>query len=300
MPLAPAIDWRSLYPFTSHWRTVRPGIRQHYLDEGRGDPVVCLHGNPTWSFYFRDVILGLRDIARVVVPDHVGCGLSDKPQLYPYRLADHVRNAEQLLIEELDLRRITLVLHDWGGAIGMGVAVRHPERIARLVVLNTAAFVLPHCPLRIRACRIPGLGPLLVRGLNAFARAALHMAVVHRERLTPAVRAGFLAPYDSWRNRIATLRFVQDIPLRPQHPAWATVNGIAAALPALRDKPMLIGWGERDFCFSEPFLQEWLRRFPQAAVHRYPDAGHYVLQDAHERIVPEIRRFTCPPAARPI
>jgi len=177
-----------LYPFRPHWLDVGDAgapIRMHYLDEGPRDApaVLMLHGNPTWSFYYRTLIPGLAERCRVVVPDHVGCGLSDKPQEGAYyALERHIANLEAL-VAHLDLRDLTLVLHDWGGAIGMGFATRHPERVARLVVLNTAAFYQPALPLRIKLCRIPLVGDVLLRGLNAFARLALRWAVVHRERL---------------------------------------------------------------------------------------------------------------------
>ena len=124
-------DWRPLYPFASHYAVIAGG-RQHYLDEGRGPAVVMLHGNPTWSFYYRNLVLALRDEHRVIVPDHMGCGLSDKPQEYTYTLRQHIDNLEHLLDEELQVPEVDLVVHDWGGAIGMGYAVRHPERIRQI------------------------------------------------------------------------------------------------------------------------------------------------------------------------
>lgn len=286
-------DWRSLYPFASHYADIAGG-RQHYLDEGRGPAVVMLHGNPTWSFYYRNLVLALRDEHRVIVPDHMGCGLSDKPQDYTYTLRQHIDNLEHLLDEELQVPEVDLVVHDWGGAIGMGYAVRHPERIRRLVVLNTAAFLFAECPLRIRACRWPVFGPLAVRGGNAFARAAVHMAV--RNPLPPEVQAGFLAPYDSWANRVAILRFVQDIPMRRSHPTWETVADIQKSLHLLAEKPMLICWGMRDFCFTGKFLDVWQSYFPTAQVHRFPEAGHYLLEDAGERVNPLVERFLLPAA----
>ncbi len=285
-------DWRALYPFKSNWLTLDGGVRLHYLDEaGAGEPVVMVHGNPTWSFYYRNLALGLRGAHRVIVPDHVGCGLSDKPQDYAYRIAQHIANLERLLIHELKLEKFSLVVHDWGGAVGCGVAVRHPERVSKLVVLNTAAFLSPDCPKRIRACRIPGFGALAVRGFNAFAGAAVRMAVAHKERMTPQVKAGYLAPYGNWRDRVATLRFVEDIPLSPRHPSWKTMDELGEKLPLLREKPVLVCWGAKDFCFNDGFLKEWAARFPAAFVHRFADAGHYVLEDAGERILPLVRDF---------
>lgn len=292
-PAAVGPAWRALYPFHSHF-TGPEGRRLHYLDEGErhASPLLLVHGNPTWSFCWRELVRAFRDSHRVVAPDHLGCGLSDKPGDWEYRLAGHVANLERLVLE-LDLRGITLVVHDWGGAIGMGLATRHPERFARLVVLNTAAFRSTRIPLRIAVCRLPLLGPLAVRGLNAFCLAATVMATT--KGLAPSVRDGYLAPYGSWADRVAVLRFVQDIPLRPDHPSWPALVAIEGALPKLQEKPMLILWGERDWCFTPAFREEWQRRFPAAEVHELADAGHYVVEDAREEVIARLRAFLARP-----
>jgi haloalkane dehalogenase len=270
------------------------GVRYRYRDHGAGEPVVMLHGNPTWSFFYRDLIRGLRDDYRTIAPDHVGCGLSDKPgdDRYDYTLSRRVDDLEALL-EHLGLGEgLTLVLHDWGGMIGMAYAHRHPERIKRLVLLNTAAFRPPpgkRLPWSLRLCRAPLLGPLLVRGLNLFCRGAQRVCV--RRRLPPDVRAAYLAPYDSWANRIAVLRFVQDIPLRPGDRAYDLLVQVEQGLERFRGLPILICWGERDFVFDGLIREEWQRRFPEAEVHRFPEAGHYVLEDAGDQIVPLVRDF---------
>jgi haloalkane dehalogenase len=278
---------RHLYPFHTARLSVSGGAIS-YVDEGTGPPVVMVHGNPTWSIYFRHLIAALRGAHRVIVPDHIGCGLSDKPQAYPYRLSDHIENLT-LLLRHLDLGPVDLVVHDWGGAIGMGWATRHPELVRRIVVLNTAAFLSPRLPLRIAVCRIPVFGDLALRGLNAFAGAATSMAV--EQPMGVELRRAYLLPYNSWANRIAQLRFVQDIPLRPEHPTWPVVDGIDRELAALRGKPMQILWGGKDWCFDDHFLAGWLRRFPDAQAFRFDHAGHYVLEDAHEEIVPRVVRF---------
>jgi len=284
-------DWHALYPFESHWIALG-GYRCHYLDEGDGPVLLMVHGNPTWSFYWRELVKAFRQRCRVIVPDHVGCGLSDKPSAdrYSYRLADRISNLGEL-IERLNLRQITLVAHDWGGAIGMGAAVAAPERFARFVFLNTAAFRSTRCPLRIRICRTPLLGRLAVQGLNLFARAALRLAVHNRGRITPDVRAGLLAPYDSWQNRTAIYRFVLDIPLHSRHPSYQTLARIEARLPHFRRHPICLIWGMRDWCFTPHFLDRFLEFFPEATVHRLDNAGHYVVEDAHERIVPLVESF---------
>ena len=270
------------------------GHRMHYVDEGQGDPVVMVHGNPTWSFYFRELIEALKSDHRVIAPDHIGMGRSDKPNDsdYDYTLRSRVADLGTL-VEVLDLRDITLVVHDWGGMIGMAWAAQHPDRIAKLVVLNTAAFPLPTgepLPTSLLLARTRGLGALLVRGLNAFSRGAVRFCVIRRP-MPKAVAAGYLEPYDSWAHRIAVHRFVQDIPLGPTDRAYAIVRETADALPGLARKPMLIAWGMKDFVFGHRFLAEWERRFPQAAVHRFEDCGHFVLEDAGEELIPLLRDF---------
>ncbi len=285
-------NFQSLYPFASHWLDA-DGVRMHYLDEGPREaaPLVMVHGNPTWSFYYRTLIPELARTHRVIVPDHIGCGLSDKPQAYPYTLEQHIRNLETL-IAHLDLHDLTLVLHDWGGGIGMGYATRHPQNVARFVIFNTAAFYAPAIPGVLKLARSPVVGETLLRGLNAFAGLAVYLGVVNHERMTPEVRAGYLAPYNSWRNRIAIYRFVQDIPVRPDHPTRATVDAIDAQLHLFRHHPMLILWGARDFVFTvKDFLAGWRARFPDAEVHILENAGHYVVEDAHERILPLMKEF---------
>lgn len=276
-----------LYPFVSRKISIQ-GHNLSFLDEGEGPIIVMLHGNPTWSFYYRNLVRLLRDRYRVIVPDHMGCGLSDKPQHYPYTLKTHIDNLE-ILLAKRNIEKFSLVVHDWGGAIGLGLAVRYPHRLQSLVLLNTAAFRSPRIPLRIRICRVPMLGDLIVRGFNGFARGALYMAVV--KRMTPAIAQGYLEPYDSWKHRIALLRFVQDIPLHPQDASWSDLAIIEEGLQQFQDRPILILWGGKDFCFNDHFYAEWLQRFPGAERFYFPAAGHYVLEDAFEPIAPLITSF---------
>ncbi|MHB0997325.1 MAG: alpha/beta fold hydrolase [Elusimicrobiales bacterium] len=283
-----------LYPFTGKYLAVRGGLRLHYLDEGEGKPVLMLHGNPSWSFYYRNLAAALRGGNRVIVPDHIGCGLSDKPgdDRYDYTLASRVEDVEALL-DSLQLKeKITLVVHDWGGMIGLAAAARRPERIEKIVVLNTGAFFLPGAksfPAALSLVRTP-LGALLVRGFNAFARGAAWIGC-KRRRMPAHLRAAYAAPYGSWADRIATLRFVQDIPLMPGDRAYALVDETQSKLPLLAGVPMLICWGLKDFVFDSHFLDEWRRRFPAAQVRAFPDCGHYILEDAREELLPLIKDF---------
>jgi haloalkane dehalogenase len=291
---------RDLYPFEGRYLEL-DGLRYHYLDEGTGEPVVAVHGNPTWSFYYRELVARLSSEYRVVVPDHIGCGLSDKPddEQYGYTLRRRIDDLSAL-IDRLELDRVSLVVHDWGGAIGLWRAIRNPERLARLVILNTAAFHLPPdmtLPWQLWLVRNTPVGPLMVRGLNAFARGAAWVGCTRR-RLGKRLRDAYCAPYDSWADRIATLRFVQDIPLQPGDAAYDTLTAIQASLHRFRDRPVLICWGARDFVFDDRFLAEWRNIYPHAEVHRFADAGHYVLEDASDQVIGLIRKFLLVSAGR--
>jgi len=275
------------YPFNPK-RISIDGYNLSYLDEGQGRPIVMLHGNPTWSFYYRRLIPLLQDSYRIIVPDHLGCGLSDKPQDYNYCLQTHIDNIEKLLAH-LNIEKFSLVVHDWGGAIGMGLAARRPERLGSIVVLNTAAFRSKRIPLRISICRIPVVGDIIVRGLNGFAGGAVFMAVA--KRMKPEIARSYTAPYNSWANRIGVLRFVQDIPLSPRDRSWNTLTTIEESLAGFTDTPMLILWGGKDFCFNQYFYDEWTKLFPAAEAHFFPEAGHYVLEDAFDDLAPLITTF---------
>ncbi len=275
---------QEFYPFQGHFAEVS-GQRMHYLDEGRGEVLLALHGNPTWSFYFRKLVSSLAGQYRLVVPDHIGCGYSAKPSddAYSYRLEQRVRDVETL-VQRLELEDITLVLHDWGGMIGLAFACRNPSLIKRIVLMNSAGFRLPASkpfPLALALSQSQALGSLLVRGCNAFALAASFICC-QRQRLPAPLRRAYRAPYDSWENRRAVHRFVQDIPLSPEHPSWPMVRFVEDHLPELADVPLQIIWGERDFVFDNHFLAEWRRRWPKAEIHSFPDAGHYILEDLGE------------------
>ena len=282
------------YPFASHFLSL-DGLKYHYLDEGQGPAVVMLHGNPSWSFYYRNLVKVLSDRYRCIVPDHIGCGLSDKPgdDRYDYTLPRRVDDLERLL-EHLGLNeKITLVVHDWGGMIGMTYAVRHPEKISRLVILNTGAFPLPATkpfPLALNICRDTWLGTLLVRGFNAFSRGAA-LVGCKQNPISSEMRDLYQLPYNSWKNRIATLRFVQDIPLAPGDRNYELICNVGDGINQFASLPVLICWGEKDFVFDRHFLAEWQRRFPAAELHSFPEAGHYILEDMQDEVVPLIKEF---------
>lgn len=245
--------------------------------------IVMIHGNPTWSFYYRHLIKQFSRSHRVIAPDHMGCGLSDKPQDYPYCLEQHINNVKKLL-QNLEIDKFSLIVHDWGGAIGFGLTDEYLDGLEKIVVLNTAAFRSTRIPLRINICRIPIVGEVLVRFFNGFAWPALTMAV--EKKMDSNVKKAYIAPYDSWNNRIAVYKFIKDIPLHAKHVSYEELHNIENRLVKVRDAgiPMKIIWGGKDFCFNDEFFSEWKMRFPEAEDHYFADAGHYILEDKKEEI----------------
>ena len=275
-----------LYPFQSRYINIC-GYKLHYLEEGNGDPVLMLHGNPSWSFYYRNLVQSLSPFYHCLVPDHIGMGYSDKPgdDAYNYTLSRRVKDLEEFLDAKDINQNITLILHDWGGIIGMSYACRHPEAIKKIVILNTAAFHLPegkHFPFFLRFTRtLPG--EFLVRAFNSFSVGATRIGV-QRTRMTKEVRRAYTAPYNSWKNRIAILRFIQDIPLKKEDPAFDLVMDVQNNLHLFHNTPVLIAWGMKDQVFDKDFLNKWMEYLPQAWVYRFDDCGHYILEDAREEV----------------
>lgn len=285
--------FKEIYPFKSNYFEHKSGIKQHYIDEGEGTPFVMVHGNPSWSFLYRDMVKFFKDKYRCIVPDHVGCGLSEKPakDKFGYTLKEHTDNLEAL-IDSLNISEpVNIAVHDWGGAIGIGYAVRHPEKINKIIILNTAAFRLPEgCPFPwpIWAFRHTKIGPEINRHFNAFSFVASLTCSI--KGMPSIIKEGFTSPYDSVENRIATTEFVLDIPLKEGDRSYDELIKTENGLSTLNDKPMIICFGRRDFCFNRNFYNEWIKRFPNAERHTY-NAGHYLLEDAGEEIFRDISNF---------
>lgn len=282
-------ELKQVYPFKSNYFDL-DGLKYHYLDEGEGEPFLMVHGNPTWSFYYRNLVKEFKSGMRCIVPDHIGCGLSDKPQEYDYTVVHHSKNLVKL-VNHLDLDNVTLGVHDWGGVIGFLWAVKNPKKIKRLVVFNTGVFPAPAVPLRIKACRWPLIGDVSVRGLNLFSSMAVDMAVAQKGKLSPLEKKAYVAPYDSWANRVAVRNFVQEVPVEPDHPNRKMADQLDRDLRTLRDKPMSIHWGMQDFCFNDKYLEMFVMHFSQAEVFRYNTGGHYILEDHHEKIIKRLKKF---------
>ncbi len=265
----------------------------HFVDEGGGEPLVLVHGDPSWAYLYRRFIPSLARRWRCVAPDHMGMGKSDAPpEPYPYRLRHHIDNLEALLLR-LDLHNVTLVLHDWGGPVGLGVAVRHPQRIKRLVLMNTWAFAswpgapFPRLVELIRSTR----GEKFVLEKNGYVEPALLGTTAHPENLTATVMAAYRAPFPTPESRRALLCWSRDIPTGPDDPSYADLQRIEQALPQFAAIPVLLIWGMQDPVLTEPVLRMWQRLYPHATTHELEDASHFLQEDAPERIVGWIEQF---------
>lgn len=275
-----------LYPFRSQFIELKSG-RMHYLDEGEGEVLIALHGNPTWSFYYRNVIVGLKDKYRVIAPDHIGCGLSEKKEDYVYTLRQRIDDINEL-VEKLGIKRYSLLVHDWGGAIGFGHAVENEEKLEKVIILNTAAFRMDFIPRSIWLCKIPVIGPFIVKYLNAFCYPATFMTTVRP--LSSDIKKGYLFPFEKIKNRKAVVEFVQDIPMKSSHKSYETLKNIEEKLENIKSQKLIL-WGGKDFCFNDLFFKKWRTIYPDAKNIYFEDAGHYVLEDKTQECVTHIREF---------
>jgi haloalkane dehalogenase len=280
------------FPFAPHYADIN-GFAMHFVDEGRGEPIVLVHGDPTWGYLYRKFIPTLSRHRRCIVPDHMGMGKSGTPrEPYPYRLRHHVANLEALLLH-LELHELTLVLHDWGGSVGLGFATRHPDRIKRLVLMNTWAFApwpggpFPRLLELIRSER----GERFVLEKNGYLEPAL-VGTTHRpEYLTKTVLDAYRAPFPTPESRLALLCWSRDIPVHETDPSYSEMKRIEEALPRFTGTPTLLVWGMRDPVLPESVLRTWQRIYPQTTTAEIEDASHFLQEDAPERIVLCIEEF---------
>jgi haloalkane dehalogenase len=264
---------RAQYPFAPHYIDVDGG-RMHYVDEGEGPPVVLVHGTPTWSFLYRRVIAELSGRYRCIAPDNIGFGLSEKPAGWGYRPEDHARNL-RILVERLDLRGVTLVVHDFGGPIGLSYAVERPENVRALVLFNTWLWSLADEPSVARGARILGgpLGRVLYERLNVSPRFMMRAAWGDRSTLTPALHRHYTAPLATPRDRHSTWVLAREL---LGSSGW--YESLWSRRDRIAEKPALLLWGARDPAFGGA-LGRWRQLFPHARVETFPAAGHFVQEE---------------------
>jgi haloalkane dehalogenase len=279
--LAAAPTWldRTLYPFARRFFATREG-RLHYIDEGRGRPLLFVHGTPSWSFEWRTAISELRGEARCVALDHLGFGLSDKPADAAYKPADHARRLLEL-VRALDLRELTLVVHDFGGPIGVPVLLEEPARVRALVVVNSWAFAHAEDPRVARLSRLVAspLGRLLYLRLNASPRFLVPASMVQKADFTKAVHAHYLAPFAARGERRAP--WVLGCELAGSDAYYATLWERRALLQRV---PVTLVWGMRDPAFGRSYLARWRQALPDARVHELPDVGHFPQEEAPDAL----------------
>jgi haloalkane dehalogenase len=289
-PGDPAPAWldRAGYPFTSRFLEL-PAGRVHYVDEGAGEPVLFVHGTPTWSYEWRHLIPALAPRWRCVAPDLLGFGLSDRPPRFAYTPEAHAE-ALAAFVERLGLEGFTLVVHDYGGPIGLPLCLDRPERVRRLVLLNTWMWPLDDDPPLRRGGRLAasGLGRLLYRRCNASLRLIMPHAYGDRRKLTPAIHRQYLAPFTTPDDRERVLWTLA----RALLGSSAYYADLWRRRERLRGRPVLVVWGLRDPAFRLRHLEQWTALFgPGARVTRLPSAGHWPHEEEAEAVRHELRAF---------
>jgi acyl-CoA synthetase (AMP-forming)/AMP-acid ligase II/pimeloyl-ACP methyl ester carboxylesterase len=278
-------------PFQSRFVSVA-GYRMHYIDEGTGPVVLLLHGNPTWSFLYRNVIRELRDSFRLIAPDFLGCGLSDRTPGVRFKAIDRINQLEEF-VRALGITKFSIVMHDWGGPLGTGFMLRTLDSVERIVYLNTTLTETESLPPIIKLAAMPVIGKALTRHTATFVRLTTSMGAY--TRLTPDIKDGYLAPYATRKQRDAIWDFVDDIPFDASHPTYSQMVEIAAGLPKVAQKPVKIIWGLRDPCFHREMLSKVAGHFPNAEILEIGDASHLVLDDAPHIAIPAIKEFLSRP-----
>lgn len=276
-------EWldRKEYPFGSHFYNTKLG-KMHYLDEGEGDPIVFIHGNPSWSFQFRNVIKQLSKTHRCIAPDLIGFGLSDKPGDWSYLPKEHAKIVDEFL-ESLDLHDITMVVGDWGGPIGLSYAIDHPDRIKNLVITNTWLWSVKNDWYYQAFSKFVGgpIGKILIDLRNFFARDIVRMA--SGKKPSKEVHNHYLKPLENKHERKGSWVFPGQVV-----GSWEWLDSLWDRRDAMKDKKILLVWGLRDIAFREKELKTWSKAFPNAKVVRFKDAGHFIAEEMPDQLVKEM------------
>lgn len=274
------------FPFEPHFMEMN-GFQMHYVDEGTGEPIVCVHGMPTWSYLYRNFIKELSKTNRVVVPDQMGFGKSDVPLDKPYLMEQHVDNLTKL-ISKLDLEDITMIVQDWGGPIGLGYAVDHQDRIKRVVIMNTSVGVM-------KADAKPWYHSMEKRGTyEKFIKNTsnlIKMGIFNKEKITPILLEAYSAPFTSEESYIGALAWPKDIPVGESHPSAQPMQHVRDNLNKLNKKPKILIWGMKDPIFQPWVIDWWSKIYPEMEVHKIENGSHFLQEDAPEEIIEIIKKF---------
>lgn len=275
----------ALYPFAPHRVRVSGGF-MHYIDEGKGAPLLFVHGTPTWSFLYRHYIRALAPQYRCIAPDHIGFGLSDKPATWDYTLQSHSHNIEQL-VDALGLEQITLIVHDFGGPIALPFALRYPEKIRRIVLFNTWMWETLSDPAtrRVSALLHSSIGRLLYLRFNISPRILLKKAFYKREMLSAAVHQHYTGVFPHRDDRVGLLMIGRELTGASDwmESQWQQLHRIV-------DKPALLLWGKHDPVLREQHLHKWQQALPSAHTVQY-DCGHFIQEEQPEESLYALASF---------
>jgi len=275
---------RNEYPFKSHYFETLVG-KMHYLDEGQGDPIVFVHGNPGFSFEFRNIIKEMAKTNRCIAPDHIGFGLSDKPYEWDYLPVNHATNFA-LLIDSLNLNNIILVVNDWGGPIGLSYALKHPEKIKKLVILNSWMWSVENDPYYLKFSRMMGggIGKFMIRNFNIFGKMVVKKAVGDKKKLDKNIHKHYYKHLERKKDRKGCYTFPKQIIGSSEWLAslWQQkekINSISTT----------IIWGMKDIAFREQELNYWIENWNNPKVIKLPETGHFPQEEAPDKVIEELK-----------
>lgn len=275
---------QELFPFQSRFITLDNGARLHYVDEGTGPALLLLHGNPTWSFLYRDIIPELKNNFRLIAPDYPGFGLSDPPENYTFTAEEHAQAISEF-VQKLQLEDMSIMMQDWGGPIGFYVALENPHRVSRFIIGNTWAWPLERTGQKIFSKLMGGLpGQFGAWCCNGVVRFFMSKGVV--DKLKDKVFAMYLAPFKHRHQRTPTYIFPAQLT-----DAKLFLSNIQQQINTLSDRPALLVWGMRDFAFQQPELSRFESIFKNHQTVLLKNAGHFIQEDAPEEICDAIRKF---------
>ena len=274
------------YPFKSHFLSLDIG-KLHYIDEGQGDPIIFVHGNPGWSFEFRNIIKELSKTNRCIAPDHIGFGLSDKPYSYDYLPKQQADNFEKLL-DSLNLKNITLVVNDWGGPIGLSYAIKHPEKIKKIIILNTWLWSVENDPYYRKFSGMMGgsIGRFMIKQFNIFGKMVVKKAVGDKKKLTKEIHKHYYKHLATPKDRKGCYVFPKQIIASS---SW--LDSLWQQRQKINSIPTTIIWGMKDVAFREQELNYWISNWNNPKIIKLDTIGHYPQEEAPEILIEELKNF---------